>query len=594
MNSYMRRRCDERGAFVVMWAFLVTGMMIMLAIVIDLGHVRASRRSIQSVADLSLLAGGVDFASSLGQDPMAACRETIDYFNENLPDLPAAIDSTRFCNQSGKEMNRTVCNPPFTTAQATPSTVAGPYTIELHYPVPDAEITDVSGPRVTDGKPCERMRLLLSRRDKSFFAGMVGVSQLDSQASATIRRMPMNAGLIPALWLLDPTGCTSLDVNGSGTVVTVGRDADPVLNKPAIPGIVTIDSDGSSCSSNQYTLTSSGQLRALPLVGAGYDVGMISLHALPEGKRTCIAPACNPAQVPSNISPQPIRRDERATRAPVDWRYDCKARYDDYTVPNDNTRVQIAPCEAAKTTEPYITRLRDPVLGVNDQVNKPPPGFTEYTGSCSPSGTMPSGNLWIRCPTFSVKNLVEFTGQNVVFDGDVVISTGAGQLRFNHQNSTDPLPVECQTHVCPLVSRDSAAFMFLRNGNLKVNAGSFDFKNTFIYEANGAINSAGNGSPVWTAPTAGPFAGLAYWNETKSKDINTSFQISGGASMSLGGVFFTPQADPFTISGGSPAVQQNAQFVSRKAVISGGGTLNLTPNQSTAVKLDPPAAILIR
>jgi hypothetical protein len=29
-------------------------------------------------------------------------------------------------------------------------------------------------------------------------------------------------------------------------------------------------------------------------------------------------------------------------------------------------------------------------------------------------------------------------------------------------------------------------------------------------------------------------------------------------------------------------------------VISGGGTLNLTPNQSTAVKLDPPAAILIR
>jgi predicted flavoprotein YhiN len=64
--------------------------------------------------------------------------------------------------------------------------------------------------------------------------------------------------------------------------------------------------------------------------------------------------------------------------------------------------------------------------------------------------------------------------------------------------------------------------------------------------------------------------------------------------MSLGGVFFTPQADPFTISGGSPAVQQNAQFVSRKAVISGGGTLNLTPNQSTAVKLVPPAAILIR
>jgi hypothetical protein len=64
--------------------------------------------------------------------------------------------------------------------------------------------------------------------------------------------------------------------------------------------------------------------------------------------------------------------------------------------------------------------------------------------------------------------------------------------------------------------------------------------------------------------------------------------------MSLGGVFFTPQANPFTISGGSPAVQQNAQFVSRMAKISGGGTLNLTPQQGDAVTLPPPAAILIR
>lgn len=40
------------------------------------------------------------------------------------------------------------------------------------------------------------------------------------------------------------------------------------------------------------------------------------------------------------------------------------------------------------------------------------------------------------------------------------------------------------------------------------------------------------------------------------------------------------------ISGGSPAIHQNAQPVSRPAEISGGGT----PNEGDAVALPPPAA----
>jgi hypothetical protein len=583
----MRRRRDERGAFLVLWAVLVTGMMVMLAIVIDLGAIRANRRALQSAADVSLLAGGVTFVTPGGLDPMAACQDAVRYLNQNLPDLPASIDASGFCNQSGRELDKTYCNPPFSRPQATPSTTAGPYTVELHYPVPDSEIADASGVRSNDGAPCERIRLLLTRKDKSFFAGMVGVSTLNSNASATIRRMPVNSSLIPALWLLDPTGCVSLNVNGSGTTVTVGTQGSDTV--APIPGVVTIDSDGSTCNNNQYTLTSSGQLVAYPLTGTGYDRGMVSLYALPAGRTTCVAPACNPSEVPSNIQPQPVRRDKRATRAPIDWRFDCKKNYPAYSVPsNPLYKVPIPDCPNADTTEPYITRLRSPVNGVGSVPGVMPSGYTRYTGSCSPSGTMPAGNLWIACPTFSVKNLVEFPGQNVVFDGDVSITAG-GQLRFNHSNPA--ATATCLATVCPLESSEQGAFIFMRNGNLSVTGGgSFDFHHTFIYEAGGVLNAGGNGSPVWDAPTAGPFRGLAYWNEFAS----SSYQISGGAAMSLGGVFFTPQAAPFNIAGGSPAVQQNAQFVSRQAKISGGGTLRLTPNQSDAVELPPPAAVLIR
>jgi hypothetical protein len=578
-RSLHRRARDERGAFIVLWAFLVTGMMIMLAIVIDLGHVRASRRSLQSVSDLSALAGGVSFSTPGGLDPLAACQDTIRYINQNLTDMPA-IDAVGFCSQSGKELNKTICNAPFTKPQANPSTVSGRYTVELHYPVPDSEIADASGVRVTDGQPCERLRVLISSDDKSFFAGLVGVNNLHAQASATIRRMPTNPSLVPALWLLEPTGCTSLDVNGSGTTVIVGT--------ATVPGVVTIDSDGSTCNNNQYTLTSSGLLQANPLTGTGYDRGVISLFALPAGQSACVAPACNPAEVGPNIKPQPTRRDKRATRAPVDWRYDCKTKYPDYTVPSNPTKVEIGDCPNASSTQPYITNLQQ-LIGTGGQ----PSGFTEWTGSCNnPPPVMPEGNLWIRCNTFSVKTLVEFPGGNVVFDGDVSVSAG-GTLKFNHGGlARAALAPACVVSICdPLPSSPDAAIFYMRKGNLSVTGGgSFDLNHTFVYEAGGYLNFNGGGTPVWNAPVDGPFKSLAYWDEYAS----SQFQISGGASMSLGGVFFTPQAFPFSIAGGSPAVQQNAQFVSRMAKISGGGTLKLTPQQGDAVTLPPPAAILIR
>ena len=581
--SDRRRQRDERGTFLVLWSLLLTGMLVMMAVVLDLGHVRAERRFTQTVADLSLLAGGGSFSTPVGLDPMSACQDTIKYLNGNLKDLPESIDPVNFCNQSGKELNKTVCNPPFTQPQATPSKTVGPYELEMRYPVTDGDIADTStGVRSGDGDPCERMQLTIKRTDSSFFAGIVGVNKLETRASATIRRVPVNASLFPALWLLDPRECTALAIDGATTRVNVGTTG--------VPGVITIDSDGTACTGQQATLDAGGgaQLRALPLTGDGYDRGSISLYALPAGRLTCnreLYHDCDEADIPSNIQPQPIRRDNRATRAPVDWKYNCKRNYPAYsTAPG--VRIAIKDCPNAAGATPYMDTLRTAIGSAG-----PISGFTDYNGPCTVNGppvTMPAGNLRITCPTFRAQTNVTFPGGNVVFDGDLHVT---GRLLFNHGNPFASLDPGCVAYVCPLSSSATAAFMYLRRGTITVNGGgSFDLNHTAVYQSGGHLSFGGGGSPIWSAPTEGPFRGLAYWNEHASG----AFSVSGGSSMSLSGVFFTPYANPFSISGGAPAVQQDAQFVSRKVAISGGGTLNLAPRESEAISLPPPAAILIR
>jgi hypothetical protein len=96
-------------------------------------------------------------------------------------------------------------------------------------------------------------------------------------------------------------------------------------------------------------------------------------------------------------------------------------------------------------------------------------------------------------------------------------------------------------------------------------------------------------TPNWTAPTEGPFKQLALWSEKSSN----KFQINGGAGVSLEGIFFTPEADALSLSGSGDWGQLHAQFISYRVAVSGGGTLNMTPDPSM-LSLPPTNNALIR
>lgn len=276
-----------------------------------------------------------------------------------------AVNASSFCGQSGNDVSRTVCASSAYQAQAAPTITAGAYRIVVRYPVPDAEIVDSrrTGVGLNDGTQCERMRVQVTSTQNTFFAAVLNVRTLSTARSATVRGILGTAQDIPALWLLDPYGCTSLSVAG-GSLLSVGSTANP--------GIVVLDSDGSSCSSNQEPVSSTGSgsvLDALPHTGASQ--GRIVLRALSTSATLCSPPACDPSDVSGGrVTPQPVGSSKRATRAPVDWRYNCKAAYPAYPAYHSIT---VPPCP--KNTPPYLDNLIAAVTAANPDTS----GFQRWS-----------------------------------------------------------------------------------------------------------------------------------------------------------------------------------------------------------------------
>jgi hypothetical protein len=569
-----RRSADqERGAVLVLFAFLLVALTAISAVVVDLGVMRVMRRSNQNLADFAALAAGEAMSADPGPRTRDACRDAVDYLRLNADGL---VSLSLACNSL----------PEPCTAATSPVTIqntAGAYSVRVTHPVRDSSIADLrvaGGLRVDDGEPCERLAVQVERVEASLFSRILGRTELTASATSVIRQISAQNRRVPSLWLLDPVGCNVLTVQG-GANVTVGT--------PTMAGLVSLDSDGSVCSGNSYTVDVGGSGSRLHAIPSNTDPpGMISLFAMAPGQTTCGTGnlrACDISDINNGtLSPQPVRRPSRATRAPVDHAYNCRSTYPDYH------GFPVAPCEDATASSGYIHQLRTAVgaTGV-------PAGFTRWgapTHSCTPSGTFVlTGNWVVDCSDFRVGNGADVTfNGNVIFNGDVRMS-GSGRLTVNASNPSANLPSGCVNVVtgCLANSSSEAAWAYMRNGDLRLNGGFLTLRRTMLYQHDGNFTINGSAPPVWTAPSQGPFAGLAVWSEKPS-----TYSINGGASMELEGVFFTPFADPFALSGGAPFIPQRAQFISYRAKIDGGAVLTLSPNSMHAITIPAPPVSLIR
>jgi Flp pilus assembly protein TadG len=592
---FLRRRCgDESGFVIVFFAVLMVAMLGLAAIVVDLGQQRSSRRTAQSIADFAALGGGKALsAGDIGQ----ACLDAVTYLNSNVKDLSPKINGPTFCAGNGNTANNvtlTSCSVNGGAAQATPTQTVGRYTLTVLYPVLDSDMADTryTGAGKRAGLPCQRMGVRFGMTDPAYFGRIFGNSTTSVSRTAVVKQSNSRGSRIPALWLLDPYGCTALTVSG-GAQLTLGDESV----SPPIPGVATIDSDATQCSSNQHTVSASGTgtfLKAVPLTGLSSETGVISLYALPIDATDCgTGKACDQADVNGDrIAPQPSPALERATRAPVDWQYNCKRGPNVLTpIYPKYHGVPIGDCPIDVTSGPYIDQLVTAAGLVGPPIST---SFARWsaTKNCNvPTGTVVvTGNSWVDCSTLSIgagTDLV-FNG-NVVFDGTVKMT--GGSLSFNTGN-TGTFPSACQAAVtisCLGSSSSNVAFAFFRNGDLNMTGGALNLHHTFMYQRGGSIKDTGGVAPTWSPPAEGPFAGLSLWSEA-----HTDYTISGGGGLDLTGVFFTPEADPFKITGGGGVNQQHAQFISYHLDISGSGELKLAPDQSRPLVIPPKAGLLIR
>jgi Flp pilus assembly protein TadG len=586
-------RDDERGAVAVLFTIVLVVVLGFCALLVDLGQARASSRNEQLYVDLAALAAGAKLTQA---DYNGACQAAITNLNTNDPRISPAINASTFCSS----ISNTCTN---ATTQAAPSTTVGSTTVSIHFPVPSSEITSPywTGAGLNDGtSQCQRMRVIVRGSDTSMFSSIFSSTSSSTSRSATVRPSG-SAGSPPALWVLDPTGCVPLKVDG-GSQVTVGTST--------VQGVITVDSNGTTCTGSSSTVSATGSGTILKSIGppSGGTTGQLNLVAQPAGVTSCSIPACDPSDVSGGrLAPQPQHGDV-ATRAYLDWRYNCKTGYPTF----HSLTINDCPYTAASggSSYAYIDNLKTAV----GSSGAPSTGTWTTIGpggnQCSPNAsiTYPVGNYYVKCTKgnngFVVNSgvTVTFSGGNIVFEDNVTVSNG-GTLNLNTNNTNSALSSSCipPTVQTPCIGSSSpnAAIVYFRGDNSTQfstsGTGTVVGNHVFVYGGTGSVAFSGN-PPTWTAPTEGPFTSLAYWSDMPSTATNaqlSSFTITGGSGATLTGIFFTPEASPFKLAGGGNWGQQNAQFISYQLTVTGGGTLTIAPD-SNYIKIPTPTGYLIR
>lgn len=577
-------RRNERGATIVMVAFMLVALTAIAATVVDLAAARADRASNQIAADAASTAAA-DLLPDVGGD--GACLAAVGYLEEATGQSISGLTCAAF---------------PHACTDTSPTVVAqgtvGSITFELVHPVPDASplmspgaIGASNQPLVaTDGSPCDRFGVRIEEVHTAFFGHVVGTDQLTTSIHAVAMNGAAGGGdRVINLLLLEPKDCEVLTVSGGGGGqggIIVGSYTDDVTGE-VFPGRIAVDSDGSGSCNSKGVISANGSNAVIRADGApgcatelpaapGAGCGKIEVVA--AGAGGCAMPACSSTGV---VAPNPTSSSPPTTRASIDWRYNCKSSY-----PTD---LDIQGCADAPTPPAYIDAL---IAGVG--LSPKPTGFLSYSATypCTVKNNefvvVPVGNWVVDCDLKVSEELV-FEGGNIIFDGDVELS-GQSTLRFNTLNSTAFSWIDNSTFDIRDHSGD-AAFVYLRDGTLSNNSQSvLELNNVMMYVSASSALDIGNGSGTvrWIAPTTGPFEDLMMWSESSDKH-----KFAGGLSLDLEGVLFAPHAT-FVYAGNSSQQQVSAQFITKKLSTDGAGLLELHPIAGRAVAFPESRGTLIR
>lgn len=566
---------DEKGIFLVLWAVFVLALLGMVAIVLDLGALRADRRKSRAAADAAATAG----AQSIALGPMSACNAAWTYALLNLElattSSPCAVPSALATCTSAS------------TTQARSKPV-GAYTITIAYPVASGDplgdaflLANAVGPDISqnesaaaDGVACARLGVKIELTREPIFARVIngGTNTTSSHSVARYVRQIGGGGEKPALVALHPTHKCTID-SGPGMIRAMPTGTQPAL--------IYADSDGSGsdCPGGSGTVfegKTPGRIFANPSpTGAPGELGYF---AATEALAFSTRPTYDENGAAPPVGANKVKLLERITRRPLDEVYNC------------GSVVPAFPAVAGCTTGAGGTDLIDDVSARYSNLTGRPTGFTEFpgptvSGACnSPPATFPGGHDWyINCPNFEVSSVVTFQEGDIVFAGNVEIK-GGGTLNINSLNASD----------ATVVVRGTTGLTTASGG------WAIDWKRTFLLMDNSSCSRTSTAScgvlqiqvgqpSSWTPPTGGTAKHLIYWSESSQPH-----EVRGNPSFLWSGVFAAPNS-LFDVQGNALVDASNVQlWVNKVRVNNESAELRLRADPDKSITTSRAASALIR
>lgn len=600
----MRRRLSrsdrpgERGVVLILVAFAMTAVLIIAALVLDIGNVRNTRQSNKSAADFATTAGlqGMQHDDGVPRPWAGACA-ALEYLEANAPSLSLDVEFT-----DGHGDPILVTDPCTLTTfldlkcGSDPGTWAwihgedGQFTVDIKsaYVTPDADFDeDATIYAGDDGghAGCDQIAVIINDVDDEFFGSIAGADEYETRIRS-VGRVDIDEfePVSVALVLLEQKDCRALDFIGGGSAGEIR-----VRGTDDRPGIVHSDSDGTGhqCSTGNEVVE--GENKAgIPLVRALSAPADASIHGI--GSTYAMFNGGT-----NGMSWTPARSDP-ATEVWMCDEDDGDAVATCPAAPVGNDRVTRRPADDRYLDE--LTTLRSEVNAVFDQIDADdgPAGYTSYTSlgfGCTLQGPgathtvlasqVPGGKLFVDCDALDIKNnhnlVIEPGITDVVFKGQIVLA-GDGSLDIrdprrvlvhnrtgqddavassgNFRINGDGFSTCEQRQVAP--NENEVTELVVRRGAFQVTGnGTIRMCATFLHLMGGQVGAApvntggtypapypntsndgtfdvgGGGSVEWTAPNT-VVGGLPSSGDYRFEDLAVWTESSNDSTLSGGGV----------------------------------------------------------
>lgn len=265
------RQCDESGAIAIIVAASLTGLLVVVAMVLDFGLLRIDRQIDRSAADAATLAGlhGLDTGDGIPHPYVGVCS-AIRYLKANSSRFSTAAESAGWSNGVGTatangcadtSLRNKACRPTDKTSWArwhwagSSGGVTLDVTIESGYDLsaPANQWTEDSLPATSgdNGDPayqgCDHLAVTITQSRRPGLGSLATSSDLTTAIRSVGRVKSVPGDSAPAMLLLKRTGCPVLKTgsNGGGSFIHIlGAVASNGLSQG---GSIHSDSDGVGC-----------------------------------------------------------------------------------------------------------------------------------------------------------------------------------------------------------------------------------------------------------------------------------------------------------------------------------------------------------